>query len=44
MTKHMTELMLEDYHKAYGLNYVSTDIVGADHEGLNGYTQDPTVL
>ena len=43
MTKYMTELMLEDYHKAYGLNYVSTryfNAAGADPEGLNGYTQE----
>ena len=24
MSKHMTELMLEDYKEAYGLNYIST--------------------
>lgn len=44
MTKHMTELMLEDYHKAYGLNYISTryfNAAGADPNGLNGYTQEP---
>lgn len=44
MTKHMTELMLEDYHKAYGLNYVSTryfNAAGADPEAQNGYTQEP---
>ena len=44
MTKHMTELMLEDYHKAYGLNYVSTryfNAAGADPKAQNGYTQDP---
>jgi len=44
MSKHMTELMLEDYSKAYGLNYISTryfNAAGADPEGKNGYTQEP---
>ncbi len=44
MSKYMTELMLEDYKKAYGLNYVSTryfNAAGADPEGQNGYTQEP---
>lgn len=43
-SKHMTELMLEDYNKAYGLNYVSIrnfNAAGADPEGQNGYTQEP---
>jgi len=44
MSKYMTELMLEDYNKAYGLNYVSTryfNAAGADPEATNGYTQEP---
>ena len=44
MSKHMTELMLEDYSKAYGLNYISTryfNAAGADPDGTNGYTQEP---
>jgi UDP-glucose 4-epimerase len=43
-SKYMTELMLEDYHKAYGLNYISTryfNAAGADPEAQNGYTQEP---
>ena len=44
MSKYMTELMLEDYNKAYGLNYVSTryfNAAGADPLATNGYTQEP---
>lgn len=43
-SKYMTELMLEDYHKAYGINYVSTryfNAAGADPDARNGYTQEP---
>ena len=44
-SKLMTENMLADYSDAYGINYISTryfNAAGANPEGLNGYTQEPS--
>ena len=43
-TKHIVEIMLEDYRKAYDFNYISLryfNAAGALPDNSHGYTQDP---